>query len=64
RTTSQTLKRKVRLEMLQIQGTDQADPFEEIVMEDPNSLIGDLARDEMLSTMEEKPELAPASPLP
>ncbi|MCB9769959.1 MAG: hypothetical protein H6752_17305, partial [Candidatus Omnitrophica bacterium] len=64
RTTSQTLKRKVRLEMLQIQGTDQADPFEEIVMEDPNSLIGDLARDEMLSNMEEKPELAPASPLP
>jgi len=60
RTSSQTLKRRIRLEMLKIQNSDSAEPFEEIVMEDPDSLIGDLARDEMLSVMdEEEPKPVP-----
>ncbi len=64
RTSSETLKRKIRLEILKIRQSDQAELFEEIVMEDPNSLIGDLARDEMLSAMEEAEVDKSHSPIP
>lgn len=63
RTQSETLRRRVKFEMQKVLASDRPEAFEQILTEDPNSLVGDLARDAMISAQQKETEDG-LSPLP